>query len=81
MWRALFDIYYNFFGPHRPQIALYGLIALAFITSINTGCGMVQYGSTVAFISFLFSLFIWATVLPCVIFLIDAHRGNVTRRK
>lgn len=81
MWKALDDIYYNFLGPHRPTIGLWGFFFLALLTSINTGFGMIEYGSTVAFISFLFALFLWATILPCAIYLIDAHRGNVTRRK
>ena len=78
MWRTLVDIYYNFWNPNRRTWCLWAFVALAALCSLNAALGMYEYG--LGLFTFFFSMFLWATILPCAIFLIDVHRGQVTRK-
>jgi hypothetical protein len=53
-YEAILDIWYNFFGPHRPQFALWGLIVLGLYTSINTAWKVSELGAGMGLTIFIF---------------------------
>lgn len=77
---AIIDILYNFYGPHRPKLGLWGLIVLGFLTSLNAGWKMSEYGSIISVVTFLVCCSMWYILLPSVIFLIDFKRNSYTIR-
>ena len=81
-WNAALDVAYNFGGPHRPQWCLWAFLALAILTSLDSATRMMSYGHGAGAGWFMFGLgmFLWVTILPSAIFLIDCNSGRVRLR-
>ena len=77
---AILDILYNFFGPHRPKLALWGLIILGAITTMNAAFGVRELGTSWVVFMLVVGCFAWYLLLPCIIFLIDEKNGRVKIR-
>jgi hypothetical protein len=76
----MLDIWYNFFGPHRPKLALWGLILLGLLTSLNAAHDMSTFGAFWQWAIFLVGCSMWFILLPCIIFLVDAKHGHTKVR-
>jgi hypothetical protein len=72
----MLDIWYNFFGPHRPQFALWGLILLGLITTANATWSVSGLGTVFTVFVCSFGLLMWYLFLPAIIFLIDHKNGK-----
>jgi hypothetical protein len=58
----------------RPKIGLYGLIALALLTTTNLYFNIAKIGGNVTAIFFaVFALISWFVILPCIMTMIDLH--------
>ena len=77
---AILDILYNFFGPHRPRLALWSLILLGLLTTANAVRGASGLGTSWSVFVGIVCLLSWGLLLPCIIFLIDNKHGHVKLR-
>ena len=77
---VILDILYNFFGPHRPKFALWGLIVLGMITTLNAAYCVRELGNAWVVSIFGIGCLSWYLLLPCIIFLIDEKNGRAKLR-
>jgi hypothetical protein len=58
---------------NRPKVGLYGLIAVAMISTTNLFFSLLKFGHTTTAVFTLLSLSLWFFGLPCAMTLIDLH--------